>query len=335
MNNSTEQTTDTGVAPTTADPAADQTATQTAHTAAAAPTITGDEPELAWSKDGPAQENLFQDEPVVDYPETAETLVVALPVTVQRRSWATAVTVAATILFVIFGAGMWVIGAALPDRPERRHHQLQTASPTPPTITATITSTALATTTHEIPPPPPVTPSSERPRWKSADPATDQSFLRKVSAAGVDCSTLPTPRGLDEEGCDAAIAMAHISVCDFIKDAGASTVVMGIQTELALTEAQARGFVQAAEAVYCPQYSGQADPTGDPLYLDTLAHFHIDVPDPAHAISSGHWVCSLFGAGENSVTVTRDVMQYGASAETASEIVVAAVDAYCPQFKGK
>lgn len=236
--------------------------TEAGHTVMS-PDATADQ---AWSND-----EVFQPE-TVEHPETAETVVVRQPVTFQRRSWVTAVGVAAVILCGILGAGMWVIGVAFTAQPPVRHHRVL-LSPAP-TVTSIITATPTPTTV--------------------AVPSAAPSTSITASATPTEHFALPTPEV-------PAPSLRH---------------PLG------------------------PGDPNRRDTDPDMLYFDELALFNVAVTDPERIKELGHWACNQMAAGNefhNTRIGTANLMQLNGTADTYTSISIvnAAVDIYCPQFKGK
>lgn len=72
----------------------------------------------------------------------------------------------------------------------------------------------------------------------------------------------------------------------------------------------------------------------DTAYLAALDHVGLAVKDPALAIAAGRGVCGFLADGHTAVEAVRSAMQLEPSLDvmTAARFVVAAVNAYCPQF---
>ena len=107
-----------------------------------------------------------------------------------------------------------------------------------------------------------------------------------------------------------------------------------------ITTMATTAFGTAAIALAAVGFAGTAAAsavqTGDEAFLGQMQSLGVTFPSPQAAVRAGHQVCTELAAGKTPTAVTVQVFRHtNLTPPQAANVVIAATEAYCPQFSGQ
>lgn len=76
--------------------------------------------------------------------------------------------------------------------------------------------------------------------------------------------------------------------------------------------------------------------TADQAFLSQMQSLGITFPSTQAAVRAGHQVCTELAAGQTPIAVTVQIFRHtNLTPPQAASVVIAATNAYCPQFSGQ
>lgn len=76
--------------------------------------------------------------------------------------------------------------------------------------------------------------------------------------------------------------------------------------------------------------------TADQAFLSQMQSLGVTFPSTQAAVQAGHHVCTELAAGQTPIAVTVQIFRHtNLTPPQAASVVIAATNAYCPQFSGQ
>lgn len=76
--------------------------------------------------------------------------------------------------------------------------------------------------------------------------------------------------------------------------------------------------------------------TADQAFLSQMQSLGVTFPSTQAAVQAGHQVCTELAAGQTPIAVTVQIFRHtNLTPPQAASVVIAATNAYCPQFSGQ
>lgn len=82
--------------------------------------------------------------------------------------------------------------------------------------------------------------------------------------------------------------------------------------------------------------AARSEQTADQAFLSQMQSLGVTFPSTQAAVRAGHQVCTELAAGQTPIAVTVQIFRHtNLTPPQAASVVIAATNAYCPQFSGQ